>query len=262
MPFSLDEYLDIVPQCDLYRTWPANRTLMCLKVSKKTTEKIMKLCLPIELVSNYRFFMNVFHSNNRCRHNEDKEKLEFMINKIEKLSTICIIKKLKLRGCKIDKIMFKLYEIIKKNKFLEILDISYNQISSRQAVYLAKYIKECSMLKELILENNEICDGVKSIIEMLPLSVTHLNLNSNGLCDSGAIIIGKMHNRLTHLDLNSNCITDIGVESLIEGFVQPQFSSLTNLDIRGNLISDEGKAKLATVVGPQCTIQMYFEGRW
>jgi Leucine-rich repeat (LRR) protein len=261
MPFSFHEYLDTIPQSDLYRTWPANRTIMFLEVSKTTSEKIKKLYLPIELKSNFRFFVNVFDYNNRCTYKEDKEKLEFMISKIEKLSKICVIKKLKLRACKIEIIMLKLYEILKKNKFLEVIDLSYNQINSRQAVFLAKSIKECSVLKELILENNEICDGVKSIIEMLPLTVTRLNLNSNGLGDDGAMIVSEMllqNTLLTHLDLNNNFINDIGAESIIKGLVRPQFSSLTNLDLRGNLIT-----KLESVyTSPNCTIQIYFEGRW
>ena len=263
MFFPFHDYLDTVPQGDLYRTWAANRTIMCLRVSKTTREKIIKLYLPIVITSNFRFFINVFDCNNKCTHEEDKEKLEFMISKIEKLSKICVIIKLKLRACKIEKIMLKLYEILKKNKFLEVIDLSYNQISSRQAVYLAKNIKECSVLKELILENNEICDGVKSITEMLPLTVTHLNLNSNGLGDYGAMIIAEMllqNTLLTHLDINNNFINDIGVESLIK--VISLSLSLTNIDIRGNLISDEGKAKLAAVVSPHCTVQMHFDGRW
>ena len=265
MLFSFHEYLDIVPQSDLYRSWPANRTVMCLKVSKTTREKIIKLYLPVELTSNFRFFRNIFDCNKIDTHKEDKEKLEFMISKIEKFSKICVIIKLKLRACKIEKIMLKLYEILKKNKLLEVIDLSYNQISSLQAVFLAKSIKDCSVLKELILENNEICDGVKSITEMLPLTVTRLNLNSNGLGDHGAMIISEMllqNTLLTHLDLNSNFINDIGVESLIKVIDHHQITSLTNIDIRGNFITDEGKAKLAAVVSPQCTIQMFFEGRW
>lgn len=264
MFFPLHDYLDTVPQGDLYRTWAANRTIMCLRVSKTTREKIIKLYLPIHITSNFRFFINVFDCNNKCTHEEDKEKLEFMISKIEKLSKICVIIKLKLRVCKIEKIMLKLYEILKKNKFLEVIDLSYNQISSCQAVYLAKNIKECSVLKELILENNEICDGVKSITEMLPLTVTRLNLNSNGLGDYGAMIIAEMllqNTLLIHLDINNNFINDIGLESLIKVIDHHQITSLTNIDIRGNLISNEGEAKLAAVVSPHCIVQMHFDGR-
>jgi hypothetical protein len=228
---SFHDFLEI-PHDDLCRSWAANRTMMLLKVSKTTSELIKKLHPPVEVTANFRFFQNDFGNDKST----NEQKLQFMMSRLEELASKCMITKLNLTACKIELVMFKLNKILSQSPFLNVLDLSYNQISCRQAAFLAESIKECSVLKEL-------------------------NLETNGFGNHGAMIIAKMllHNTsLTRLNLGDNFIHDGGVETLTEALLQ--CTTLTHLDLCGNFISDEGAAKLAAVL-PHCAILVRYADR-
>lgn len=221
-----------IPHNDLCRTWAANRTMMLLKISKTTSELIIKLHPPIEVTPNFSFFQNDF-GNDKSTH---EQKLQFMMSSLEELATKCMITKLNLNACKIELVVNKLHKILRQCPELNILNLSYNQISCRQAAFLAESIKECSMLKEL-------------------------NLETNGFGNNGAMFIVKMllHNKsLTRLNLSDNFIHDGGIETLTE--VLLQCTTLIHLDLCGNFISDEAAAKLAVVL-PHCTIVVRYADR-
>ena len=130
------------------------------------------------------------------------------------------ISELYLRDCGLtgDSIV-KFMDGIKQSKYLQILDISHNNLGLTGCEALGEALSVNSKLRQLILSE---CDtgpiGMTSIVKGISLNVSleTLFLNDNNIQDDGAIAIAnmiKLTTRVKHLDLQEN---NIGIRGITE----------------------------------------------
>ena len=149
-------------------------------------------------------------------------------------------------------------EAIKVNKTLANLNLSGNGISDAGATSIAEAIKVNKTLADLNLSGNGISDaGATSIAEAIKVNktLTDLDLSGNGVSDAGATSIAeaiKVNKTLTHLRLSDNGISDAGVTSIVEAIKVNK--TLTNLDLSGNGISDAGATSIAEAIKANKTL--------
>ena len=149
-------------------------------------------------------------------------------------------------------------EAIKVNKTLANLNLSGNGISDAGATSIAEAIKVNKTLADLNLSGNGISDaGATSIAEAIKVNktLTDLDLSGNGVSDAGATSIAeaiKVNKTLTHLCLSDNGISDAGVTSIVEAIKVNK--TLTNLDLSGNGISDAGATSIAEAIKANKTL--------
>ena len=149
-------------------------------------------------------------------------------------------------------------EAIKVNKTLANLNLSGNGISDAGATSIAEAIKVNKTLADLNLSGNGISDaGATSIAEAIKVNktLTDLDLSGSGVSDAGATSIAeaiKVNKTLTHLRLSDNGISDAGVTSIVEAIKVNK--TLTNLDLSGNGISDAGATSIAEAIKANKTL--------
>ena len=149
-------------------------------------------------------------------------------------------------------------EAIKVNKTLADLNLSGNGISDAGATSIAEAIKVNKTLTDLNLSDNGVSDAVAtSIAEAIKVNktLTDLDLSGNGISDAGATSIAeaiKVNKTLTHLRLSDNGISDAGVTSIVEAIKVNK--TLTNLDLSGNGISDAGATSIAEAIKANKTL--------
>ena len=124
---------------------------------------------------------------------------------------------LNLAGCNIDDKQIKqIVHIIKKNKTIQKLDLSFNSITEIGAKSIAYLLKNNPVITDINLELNYIKDnGVKAITQALEknITLTSLNLSVNNISDEGARYISnliKKNNTLKQIKINDNNITAEG----------------------------------------------------
>ena len=145
-----------------------------------------------------------------------------------------------------------LFEVIKVNETVTILNLPGNGICDAGATSIAEAIKVNKTLTNLNLSGNGISDaGATSIAEAIKVNktLTDLNLSDNGVSDDGATSIAeaiKVNRTLTDLRLSGNGVSDAGVTSIVEAIKVNK--TLTNLDLSGNGISDAGATSIAEAI--------------
>ena len=101
-------------------------------------------------------------------------------------------------------------DCITHNTSIRELDLSGNNITSKEAVKIFKAIEVNKVIQKLDISHNEICDdGALAISECLNSSTTlhHLNVEYNDMCHEGImVIIDSLKNNTTLLGLHMDII--------------------------------------------------------
>jgi len=149
---------------------------------------------------------------------------------------------LNMSGTKISNVAIA--EIINQMTTLEILNVSYNNISKDGVYYISICVKLNTTLKELNISNNNITSaGARWIAEAIGQNkvLQKLDISHNDIQDDGSILIGeqlKFNTILQELNISANNITDIGAMSIAEPLYVG--TALCKLDISCNSITCEG----------------------
>ena len=81
--------------------------------------------------------------------------------------------------------------VLKKNFFLEKIDLSSNSLKNKGLEYIANGLKSNKTLKTLILANNEINEnGICHMAKLCDCKLNHLDLSSNPISNSGLLLLG------------------------------------------------------------------------
>ena len=211
------EILEKVPAEDWYRNWPADRTIMLSKTSKKIKNIINKMRIPVIVCSSWKFRSDI-------RNGSTEEKVNFIMTQLKRMTTLYLYKitTLVLKRCDI-------------------------QINIEQLVVV---LEQCPMLQKLNLKGNNItAEGVAKIIKVLEQynnqELNYLDLSINKIGDIGAEKVAELicHNKcskLLHLNLSLNKIGDVGTEKLALALEKYPYLMLIELDLSHNLIRADG----------------------
>lgn len=254
---SLIEALETVASEDLYRNWPAERTIMLRMISKRFREAIDKIRPPAIVCFRNIGLWNILHN---CTLDE---KLQFTISQLITLSTKCSITTLELDFCKIK---FRIKELIKVLNMSELKKLSFiNNVFNNDELETILIELEQSSVITLInyinLSYNYInCHGVKHLAEKLIQckALTHLDLSYNNILANGAISLAKMLPQctaLTLLKLDNNNISN-GVNKLAETL--PLCRGIEHIDLSNNYINRNGAKHLAKAL-PECAVLAHFD---
>lgn len=236
------EVLEKVPVDDWYRNWPADRTIMLSKTSKKIRNIINIMRIPAHVQLNWKYF------------NDSKIKLEFIMMQLQKMTSLYLYKitTLILSCCNIQINIEQLVKVIEQSPMLQKLIIKDNNITDEGIGKITKALEQYNNqeLNYLDLSINKIGDfGAGKIAELLCHNkcskLLHLNLSLNKIGDIGteklALALGKCNNlMLIDLDLSHNLIRADGADSLIV-----QCSTIKRLDLSWNYIGIVEAASLA-----------------
>jgi Ran GTPase-activating protein 1 len=203
-----------VPAEDLYRTWPAERTMIIRLTSRRVLEVVDKLRMPAVVRLSKIFWEEEAMNNNE------------LLRKLEAIQARCSITRLYLPDCKMaGSDVERLVDFLAGGcQTISHLDLGGNKIGAEGAGKLARALCECPAL-------------------------SHLNLRSNGIGDEEVGVLGKCE-ALLHLDLSGNGIRADGAGRLAG--VLPYLKILTHLVLRRNMIGAEGAGKLAMGLAAQC----------
>jgi len=214
------EALETVPADDWYRNWPANRTIMLSKTSKKIKNIINNMRIPTHVQLNWKFFNDSHNASSEVK----EVKLNFIMMQLNKMTSLY------------------LYKIT-----ILVLSCCNIQINIDQ---LIKVLEQCPMLQKLILKDNNITgEGVAKIIKVLEQynnqELNYLDFSINKIGDFGAKKVAELlyHNKcskLLHLNLSLNKIGDIGTEKLALALEKCSNLMLIELDLSHNLIRADG----------------------
>ena len=254
---SLIEALETVASEDLYRNWPAERTIMLRMISKRFREAIDKIRPPAIVCFRNIGLWNILHN---CTLDE---KLQFTIRQLITLSTKCSITTLELDFCKIK---FRIKELIKVLNMSELKKLSFiNNVFNNDELETILIELEQSSVITLInyinLSYNYInCHGVKHLAEKLIQckALTHLDLSHNNILANGAISLAKMLPQctaLTLLKLDNNNISN-GVNKLAETL--PLCRGIEHINLSNNYINRNGAKHLAKAL-PECSVLAHFD---
>ena len=205
-----------VPAEDLYRTWPAERTMMIRLTSRRVLEVVDKLRMPAVVRLSKIFWEEEAINNND------------LLRKLEAIQSICSVSALYLPDCKVaGSDVERLVDFLAGGcQTISHLDLGGNKIGAEGAGKLARALCECPAL-------------------------SHLNLRSNGIGDEEVGVLGKCFRApLLHLNLSGNGIRADGAGRLAG--VLSYLKILTHLDLRRNMIGAEGAGKLAMGLAAQC----------
>jgi hypothetical protein len=244
------EALETVPAEDWSRSWPADRTIMLSKTSKKIRDIINNMRLPVDVRWSWTFWNDsrngtVSEGNSRaCLYktgSTTKEKHEFIMMRLKRMVSLYNITTLVLKCCDIQIILHQLIEVL----------------------------EQCPKLQKLNLMRNDInADGAAMIANVLcrrhNLELSDLDLSINKIGDKGAARIAELLVQcpsLTHLNLSLNKIGDAGVESLAKAISKCHNLALNDLELAYNLIQEDGAESLLKVL-PQCPTIKYIELSW
>ena len=145
-----------------------------------------------------------------------------------------------------------------ENTTLTALNLSNNKIGNEGAVSIGQGLEKNTTLTTLDLSTNKIGDeGAVSIGQGLGknTTLTTLNLSSNEIGNEGAVWIGQglgENTTLTALNLSNNKIGNEGAVSIGQGLEKN--TTLTTLDLSTNKIGDEGAVSIGQGLGKNTTL--------
>ncbi len=251
--------LAAVPQEDWCRTWPACRTIMFRRTSKRIKEQVDKMHLPA-VVQRCRDDVN--HINSTCP--SLIEKLEIVMNKLPLMTSWCRITTLEVGGLR-DFPLYKTPETFagmlegvlgQSAGSLTHLDLDSNSLGSDGVRRLAGVLAQCTELRYLRLSSNDLARaGAVALAGALAhcRALNHLDLRDNEIGPAGAEslpgVLGQCA-ALARRNLCDNDIGDVGTKRLAG--VLAQFTALSHLHLHCNDIGPGGAGKLARVLA-QCT---------
>jgi hypothetical protein len=236
--------LETVPDEDWSRNWPADRTIMLRKTSKRIKNIIDKMRLPTDVHWSWKFW-------NDSQNGTTEEKLDFIMRQLKYMTSFYKITTLVLKCCNIQINLQQLIEVLELCPSLKKLNLKRNKISAEGAARIAEALKQCPELTYLDLSINNIGDtGATKVAELLSLErcpkLSHLNLSLNKIGDAGAESLASVFEQypvLIDLDLSHNLIRADGVESLIK--VLGHCPSIKHLDLSWNYIGLVEAASIA-----------------
>jgi Ran GTPase-activating protein (RanGAP) involved in mRNA processing and transport len=220
---SFATVLEVIPAEDWCRTWPAERTIMLRRTSKRVKEAVDKMRLPVVVRLN-RSFLDKDKDNIS---NDTVDIHQFVISQLNRMSIQFRITTLDLSVC----------------------------YRGQKADNLTGVLTQCPLLQKLDLFNNNIGDielAKLATVLGLCIALEHLNLARNNIGPEGAEILAGVLGQckaLTYLNLADNKIGPKGAEMLAP--VLPQCPALNKLYLELNNIGPEGAEILAGVLG-QC----------
>ena len=153
-----------------------------------------------------------------------------------------------------------LAEMLKENRTLQLLDVSGNTIGQGGATALAEMLKENRTLQQLNVGTNSIGQGgATALAQMLKENRTleQLNVSTNSIGQRGATALAQMlkENRtLQQLDISWNSIGQGGATILAE--MLKENGTLQQLNVRGNSIHQGGATALAGMLKENRTLQL------
>ena len=195
--------------------WPADRTIMLRRTSKRVKEVVDKMRLPAVVRLSRSFWDD-------ARNGTDKAKLEFVLRQLAAMTCWCRITTLELTRC---------------------------EMKRQDTERLAGLLAQCPALTHLDLSGNYGfgAAGAESLAGVLGqcTALTHLNLGYNRIGNAGAErLTGALAQctALAHLDLSYSDIRDAGAEFLAG--LLGQYASLAYLNLSCNNIGAGGKGRL------------------
>ena len=240
------EVLEKVPADDWYRNWPADRTIMLSKTSKKIKNIINKMRIPVHVQWDWKFF-------NDSQNGTAEVKLNFIMMQLNKITSLYLYKitSLVLSRCNIQINIEQLVKVLEQCPMLQKLNLKGNNITTEGVAKIIKVIEQYNLeINYIDLSINKIGDiGAEKVAELLfnnkCSKLLYLNLSLNKIGDMGteklALAIGQYPNlMLIELDLSHNLIRADGVDSLIT-----QCSKIKRLDLSWNYIGIVEAASLA-----------------
>ena len=167
-------------------------------------------------------------------------------NIFEVLQNTCFLITLKFSHCNsINKVTSELTRILLLNVSLQELDISYNKLSTSDAVKIFQGMRNILNLKKLNISHNMITDEAADYLgTVLHNSLQKLDLSFNHLTASGFCKILKSVSNLTVLNIGHNMITDEAAENLAT--ILSHNDKLESLDLSYNCFGSKGCIKIFT----------------
>lgn len=143
------------------------------------------------------------------------------------------INSIKLTGDEIK----KLEDVFTHCASLENLDLSNNDLTSKEAEILAGILANNKTVNSLSLNNNKIGDnGLKAFAKIAEnSSIENLNFSDNNISDIGFkywLVAHKKNSNLVEFHFNNNKIHNEGIETLVEFL--PSYSNIKNFTIGVN----------------------------
>jgi Ran GTPase-activating protein (RanGAP) involved in mRNA processing and transport len=226
--------LETVPAEDWCRTWPADRTIMLSKTSKKIKNIIVNMCLPVDVRISFTFWNKSTIEN----------KLDFIMKRLKIMTSLNNITTLVLKCCNIQIILNQFIKVLEHCPMLKKLNLKRNNINAEGAAMIVKALKQCHNIEltYLDLSINKIGDTgtarVAKLLRQCP-KLTHLDLSLNKISDKGikrlTSVISKCHNlALIDFYLTHNLIQADGIESIVK--VLTQCPNIKNLNLSWNVI--------------------------
>jgi hypothetical protein len=227
--------LESIPAEDWCRNWPARRTIMLRRTSKRVKEVVDKMRQPAVVRLNRSFWDDVCNGT-------VKAKLQFVLRQVAAMPGWCHITTLELPGCHMTgQDAERLAAVLVQCPALAHLDLSGNQnFRAAGADRLAGVLVQCAVLTHVDLTNNEIGSvGAGSLARVLGqcVALVHLDLGVNGIGDAGADRLAGVLAQCTalaHLNLRYNQIGRAGAERLAG--VLTQCPALAHLHLGYNFI--------------------------
>jgi Ran GTPase-activating protein (RanGAP) involved in mRNA processing and transport len=247
--------LGAVPAEDWCRTWPADRTIMLRRTSKRVKEVVDKMRLPAVVRLSRSFWDD-------ARNGTEQAKLQFVLRQLAAMTaqsphSRCLITTLEMPYCDMKgQDAERLAGVLAQCPALAHLDLSLNyNFGAGGAERLAGVLGQCPALADLNLNRNYIgAGGAEMLAGVLPqfTALAHLDLSWNQIGAGGtqrlAGVLGQCP-ALAHLNLSCNQIGPGGAERLAG--VLPQCPALAHLNLCCNRIEAAGAERLAGVLA-QC----------
>jgi hypothetical protein len=220
--------------------WPADRTIMLRRTSKRVKEVVDKVRLPAVVRLRRSFWGD-------ARNGTEEAKLQFVLRQLAAMTARCRITTLALPECAMkEQDAKRLARVLAQCPALAHLDLSGNSVfGAAGAKRLAGVLVQCRELVHLNLSGNQIGPaGADSLAGVLGqcAALTHLDLSCNNMgsnppwnrsggAEKLAGVLAQC-TALAHLDLSWNQIGDRDGQRLAR--VMTQCPSLTYLNLRGN----------------------------
>jgi hypothetical protein len=226
--------------------WPACRTIMLGRTSKRVKKVVDKMRLPA-VVRLSRSFRD-------ARNGTKRAKLQFVFMQLAAITARCRITTLELLRCDMKgQDVERFAGVLAQCPALAHLDLSGNSdFGAAGAERLAGVLGQCRELVHLNLSGNDIgAGGTERLAGVLPQcpALAHLNLFYNRIGPAGAERLAGVLPQcpaLVHLNLSYNWIGPAGAERLAG--VLGQCAALVHLDLYGNQIEAAGAESLAGVL--------------
>jgi Ran GTPase-activating protein (RanGAP) involved in mRNA processing and transport len=151
-----------------------------------------------------------------------------------------------------------LARVLRENRTLTEIDLSYNQIADVGAQEIAEALSENRTLTKIALSHNQIADvGAQAIADALSKNrtLTEIDLSHNQIADVGAQEIAdalSKNRTLTEIDLSHNQIADVGAQEIAEALSENR--TLPKIDLSHNQIADVGAQAIAEALSKNRTL--------